>query len=99
LVATIRNLDSLEREMRAQVVYAADFRLVILQISSFRPFQDAPWARTLGIEGEESPLGDQQIRQAEQREALRRVLGQPFATYLLHAEDVLDDVERMLGGC
>lgn len=52
--------------------------------------------RTLDVESEQSSLGNQQIGQAEQREELRRVLGQPFVAHLLHAEDILDDVKRML---
>lgn len=52
--------------------------------------------RTLGVECKQSPLGDQQIRQSEQREELRRVLGKSFVAQILHAEEVLDDVELML---
>ena len=51
--------------------------------------------RTLGTEGEQTPLGDHQIRQAEQRHQLRRVLGQSAVTDLLQSEAVLDDVEGM----
>jgi hypothetical protein len=52
--------------------------------------------RTLGAELEQTPLGDHQVRQAEQRHQLRGVLGQSTVTDLLQSEAVLDDMERML---
>ena len=52
--------------------------------------------RTLGAELKQSSLGDHQIRQTKQGHQLRRVLGQSAITRLLHAEAILDDVERML---
>lgn len=50
----------------------------------------------MGVKCEQSPLGNHQIRQAEQCEELRRVLRQSLVAHLLHAEDVLDDVQRVL---
>jgi len=52
--------------------------------------------RTLGAEREQTPLGNHQVRQAEQRHQLRRVLDQSAVTGLLQAEAILDDVEGML---
>jgi hypothetical protein len=52
--------------------------------------------RTLCVKCQYSSLGNQQIRQAEQREQLCCVLEQPAVAHLLHLEDVLDDVEGML---
>lgn len=51
---------------------------------------------TLGVERIQSPFGDEQIREAEQRKELRRVLGQTLVTRLIHAEDILHDMERVL---
>ena len=51
--------------------------------------------RTLGAELEQTPLGDHQVRQAEQRHQLRRVLGPAAITNLFQSEAVLDDVEGM----
>ena len=52
--------------------------------------------RTLGVECKQLPLGDQQIRQPKERVELRSVLRQSLVAYLLHAEEVLDDVKRVL---
>lgn len=52
--------------------------------------------RTLGVERKQLPLGDQQIRQPKERVELRCVLRQSLVAYLLHAEEVLDDVKRVL---
>lgn len=52
--------------------------------------------RTLGVKCKQSPLGNQQIRQAKQREELRSILGQSAITSLLEREHVLDDVEGVL---
>ena len=54
--------------------------------------------RTLGMKGEYSLLGHQQIGQSEQRKELRRVLGKPAIAHLLQPENVLDDMERVKTG-
>ena len=52
--------------------------------------------RTLGVKLEQPTLGDQQIRQSEQRMQLCRVFGHSAIARLLVSKDVLDDVKRML---
>ncbi len=52
--------------------------------------------RTEGVTRPEAPAGQYQVGQAEQREQLRLVLGQPPVTRLAVLEQVLDDVKRML---
>ena len=52
--------------------------------------------RTLAVEFKQSSLDDHQIRQAEQRHQLRRILGQSAVTNLFQSESVLDDEEGML---
>lgn len=52
--------------------------------------------RTLGVKREQGSLGDQQVRETEQREELRGVLGEAVITHLLQSENVLDDAKRML---
>ena len=49
----------------------------------------------MGVKREQSPLGDQQIGQAQQREQLRRVFGQASVAHLPQAKPILDDVERV----
>ena len=51
--------------------------------------------RTLGVQRKQSPLGRQQIRQPEEGVQPRRVLRQSTVGHLLHAKEVLDDLERM----
>ena len=51
--------------------------------------------RTLGVKRKQSPFGNQQIRQAKQREEVCGILGQSAITRLLQREHVLDDVEGM----
>lgn len=50
----------------------------------------------MGAKRKQLPLGDQPIGHTEQREELRRALGQTTAAHLLRAEQILDDVERIL---
>ena len=50
----------------------------------------------MGIKREQSSLGDQQIRQAKQREELCRILRQSTITRLPQRKYVLDEVEGML---
>ena len=50
----------------------------------------------MGVKRKQRSLGDQQIGQAEQREELRRVPGQSAIAKILKAQNVLDDVKRML---
>ncbi|MBV2204552.1 MAG: hypothetical protein KUL87_03950, partial [Pseudomonas sp.] len=45
------------------------------------------------MKGEQTPLGDHQIGQTQQREQLRGVFGQSAVTQLAQAKAVLDDVE------
>ena len=52
--------------------------------------------RNSAVRDTESPRGDHQIGQTEQRVQPRRVLGQPAIADLLQTKQILDDVKRML---
>jgi len=52
--------------------------------------------RILGVKRKQSSLGDQQIRQAKQREELCGVLGLPAVARLPQRKNVLDEVEEVL---
>ena len=52
--------------------------------------------RTLDIEGKQSPFGDRSICQSKVAVMLRPVLRPSLGAHLLHAEDVLDHVKRVL---
>ena len=55
----------------------------------------SPSGRNLALKCKQSPLGNQQIGQTQQREQLCAVLGQTPVVRLAQPEPVLDDVERM----
>ena len=50
----------------------------------------------MGVKCKQSPLGNQQIRQAKQREELHSILGQSTIACLLMSEAVLHDMKRVL---
>lgn len=80
---------------------SADFRLDYGLFALFFAFLRSVFlffrfsGRTLALKRKQSPLGNQQIGQRQQREELRFVLGQTPIAHLPQAKPVLDDVERM----
>jgi hypothetical protein len=83
------NNSTIEAEFRLVVGLLPRFCCLERPISSVFPIS----GRTLGVKRKQSPLGDQQIGQPQQREQLRRVLGQALVAHLPQAKPVLDDVE------
>lgn len=51
---------------------------------------------SLGVEGEQSPLGDHETSQGKQREELSGILGRSPIAVLLVTKQLLDEVKRML---
>ena len=51
--------------------------------------------RTLAVERQQPPLGDDQVREREEQMQLRGVLRQAPVAYLAIAKEVIDDVKRM----